>query len=149
MSYDDLDEVLAVEARTLGRTWSRSHFLVEIESPSSLCFVARTLDARGSKVVGFAIARVVSDEAELLTIAVEPSVRRRGVGAALLARARDDSRERGAASMHLEVRAGNTIAQRLYARAGFTEQGRRPRYYTAPVEDAVLMTGDLQVAPES
>ena len=44
----------------------------------------------------------------------------------------------------LEVRASNLAALRFYTRHKFEVVGRRPRYYTAPVEDALLLTAALQ-----
>ena len=77
---------------------------------------------------GFALARTVYDEAELLLLAVAPRHRRAGLGAALLDAVADDARASGAARLHLEMRAGNPAAA-LYARAGFVEVGRRRNYY--------------------
>jgi ribosomal-protein-alanine N-acetyltransferase len=44
----------------------------------------------------------------------------------------------------LELRAGNTVAQSLYEKAGFVPVGKRRNYYSDPVEDAVTMTAQLQ-----
>lgn len=77
---------------------------------------------------GFALARIVADEAELLLLAVEPGARRRGVGRALLADFIAGAGARGAGRLHLEVRDGNP-AIRLYQAARFTLAGRRRNYY--------------------
>ncbi|MFN7952945.1 MAG: ribosomal protein S18-alanine N-acetyltransferase [bacterium] len=143
MVLDDLDEVLVVEARALKGAWSRVHFVEELESPLGACYVARGPERRGSPVLGFAVVRVVGDECEVLTIAVDPRFRRRGVGRALLERALADAARRGARKAHLEVRASNHAARGLYLLLGFSERGLRPRYYAHPVEDALLMTADL------
>ncbi len=78
---------------------------------------------------GMAMLRVTADEAELLTIAVLPAARSRGVGAALLGEAIAESARRGAARMFLEVAEGNAAARALYHRQGFTRVGRRRDYY--------------------
>jgi [ribosomal protein S18]-alanine N-acetyltransferase len=78
---------------------------------------------------GFALARAVAGEAELLTIAVEPDCRRGGIGGQLLAQVTEQSRTKGAQVMFLEVAEGNAPAIALYTRAGFHLAGRRPRYY--------------------
>lgn len=82
----------------------------------------------GDEVVGFALARVVAGEAELLLLAVKRSAQSRGVGQSLLDRFTDIAKSRGAHRLHLEVREGNR-AIRLYRRAGFSEVGRRHNYY--------------------
>ncbi len=143
MVLDDLDEVLAVDARSLKSAWTRRHFLVELESPLSAAYVARSARHRDGALLGFAVVRVVADECEVLTIAVDPRARRRGVGRALLERALGDARHRGARRAHLEVRAGNRAAIGLYTLLGFGERGLRARYYANPTEDALLMTADL------
>jgi ribosomal-protein-alanine N-acetyltransferase len=78
---------------------------------------------------GFILARLAADEAEILTLAVDPAARRRGVGGALLAGAMARAAAGGAASMFLEVAEGNAAARALYAAAGFAPVGRRRRYY--------------------
>ncbi|MBK7974269.1 MAG: ribosomal protein S18-alanine N-acetyltransferase [Deltaproteobacteria bacterium] len=143
MVLDDLDEVLAVDARALKSSWSRAHFLVELESPLGAAYVARSPRHRDGALLGFAVVRVVADECEVLTVAVDPKARRRGVGRALLERALGDAQRRGATRAHLEVRAGNRAAIALYALLGFGERGLRARYYVNPTEDALLMTADL------
>lgn len=81
---------------------------------------------------GFALARVVADEAELLTLAVLPEARRQGVGRALLARFEQLAAARGAARGFLEVAEDNAAACALYAAAGWSPVGRRPGYYRVP-----------------
>jgi len=91
---------------------------------------------------GMILARVTADEAEVLTLAVAPAVRRQGVAGALLAGAMAAAREQGARTMVLEVAIGNTAARALYERAGFVEAGRRPRYY-ADGGDALILRARL------
>ncbi len=82
----------------------------------------------GAEVIGFALGRVVADEAELLLLAVRRTIQGRGVGQLLLDRFTAIAKRRGAQRLHLEVREGNR-AIRLYKRAGFSEIGRRKNYY--------------------
>jgi ribosomal-protein-alanine N-acetyltransferase len=91
---------------------------------------------------GMILARVTADEAEVLTLAVTPDVRRQGVAGALLAGAMAAAREQAARTMVLEVAIGNTAARALYERAGFIEAGRRPRYY-ADGGDALILRAHL------
>lgn len=81
---------------------------------------------------GFVIGRAVAGEAEVLTIAVVPEARRRGIGKALMARFLAEAGARAADVAHLEVAADNAAAITLYTRAGFAATGRRRRYFLAP-----------------
>jgi ribosomal-protein-alanine N-acetyltransferase len=97
----------------------------------------------GAMVTGFLVVRRVSSDLEVLNLAVEFNSRRRGVGAALLAEAMQWAQTFQATQAILEVRASNLAALRFYERHKFEVVGRRPRYYTAPVEDALLLTATL------
>ena len=79
---------------------------------------------------GFILTRVVADEAEILTLAVDGARRGAGLGAILLERAVDMAGEQGADAVFLEVAVDNVAALALYARAGFTKVGKRRAYYT-------------------
>lgn len=90
----------------------------------------------------FLLARVILDEAELLTLAVTPAVQGQGKGQRLLAQFLQTAREKGASTVFLEVAEGNAPARHLYAKAGFDQTGLRKRYY-AGVEDALLLSRPL------
>ncbi|HUB44190.1 MAG TPA: ribosomal protein S18-alanine N-acetyltransferase [Acetobacteraceae bacterium] len=92
---------------------------------------------------GLLLARVTMNEAEVLTLAVAPEARRQGIARALLAAAMATAKRQDACEMFLEVAVGNASAQALYKRAGFTEAGRRPRYY-ADGGDALVLRAPLQ-----
>ncbi len=77
---------------------------------------------------GFALARTVLDEAELMLLAVRPSARRRGLARRLVDAIAEQARSRGARRLFAEVRDGNDAMQ-LYSAMGFRVVGRRPRYY--------------------
>lgn len=95
------------------------------------------------EVAGFLVARRVADDIEILNLAVRPETRRRGFGASLLRAALAWGGSFRARQAHLEVRASNLAALRFYEQHGFVIAGRRPRYYSAPVEDALLLTATL------
>jgi len=91
---------------------------------------------------GFLVGRAVAGEAEVLTLAVAPEARRRGLGARLLSRFVYQARLRGAEAAFLEVAAGNAAAIWLYRAQGFTEAGRRREYFRhadGRGEDALVM----------
>jgi len=110
----------ALHARcfTTPRPWREAELEATLATPGTLVI------ADGP---GFAIARVAGEDAELLTIAIDPPQQGRGLGRALLSRIEDAAREAGAARMILEVSAANGVARALYAAAGYTEIGQRPR----------------------
>ncbi|HEY0271265.1 MAG TPA: GNAT family N-acetyltransferase [Sphingomonas sp.] len=125
----DLDEVMATMASgfdpCFGEAWSRGQCSGILPMPGVWLVLARGGDGGGA---GFALARAIVDEAELLLLAVRPAMRRAGVGAALLEAVAGEARARGAIRLHLEMRENNP-AIALYRGAGFGEVGRRPRYY--------------------
>ncbi|HWW65046.1 MAG TPA: ribosomal protein S18-alanine N-acetyltransferase [Sphingomonadaceae bacterium] len=107
-----------------GEAWTAAQCLGILGLPG----VWLTLAEVDGAVAGFALARVIVDEAELLLIGVKPGQRRAGIGGALLDHCADMARERRAKRLYLEVRNGNKAAI-LYERAGFSQIGRRPAYY--------------------
>ncbi|TCO73886.1 GNAT family N-acetyltransferase [Rhodovulum euryhalinum] len=133
------DALSALHALCFGhpRPWSGPEFVALLESPGVF------LVGDGS---AFALGRVVLDEAELLTLAVHPGARRRGLGRARLGAFETAALDRGAARTFLEVAADNGPARALYASAGYALTGRRRGYYAAPDGrriDALLMSRAL------
>lgn len=86
---------------------------------------------------GFLIGRVVAGEAEVLTIAVAPDHRRKGLGRHLIAGFVQECHRRGAESAFLEVAADNVAAIALYSTAGFVPESLRKAYYPRPGSNAV------------
>jgi ribosomal-protein-alanine N-acetyltransferase len=87
-------------------------------------------DPIGRETVGFSLFRTITDESELLLIAVAPTHHRRGIGRRLLDDFLERARNDGVARVHLEVRDGNP-AVTMYQTAGFSAIGRRRNYYRA------------------
>ncbi|SUZ31949.1 Ribosomal-protein-alanine acetyltransferase [Roseibaca ekhonensis] len=101
--------------------WSAQDFAAFLQDPTTLLVTCAQ---------GFAVLRVVLDEAEVLTLAVAPAARGKGHGTALLSAAQAQAAERGATRIFLEVATDNVAARALYARAGFVQTGQRRGYYT-------------------
>jgi ribosomal-protein-alanine N-acetyltransferase len=99
----------------------------------------------GGKVAGFAVASWLRQEAvaEVEGLFVELDYRRQGVGSALIAACMTWAAKAGAFKVRLEVRASNTAAHALYRRHGFSPAGVRRAYYSAPVEDALVLQAPL------
>ncbi|MEJ0046851.1 MAG: GNAT family N-acetyltransferase [Rhodospirillales bacterium] len=87
---------------------------------------------------GVVLARAAADEAEILTLAVAPEARRRGVARGLLRAAVEAARTRGAATLFLEVSAANSVARALYESEGFAPVGKRRGYYEDGTDALVL-----------
>jgi ribosomal-protein-alanine acetyltransferase len=143
---EDLDAVVAIERLSFtDPPWSRASFTALVDSPRAFFTVACVVPTDTvATVVGYVVAWLVADEAEVANLAVAPEWRGRGVGAALLDAALNEARNGGAHVAHLEVRDSNVAARALYGSRGFMPVGRRRRYYQAPVEDAVLLRCDLR-----
>ncbi|MDQ2878102.1 MAG: GNAT family N-acetyltransferase [Pseudomonadota bacterium] len=107
-----------------GEAWTRSQCLGILAMPG----VGLTLAAVDGRSAGFALARTIVDESELLLLATVPALRRRGVARALLRMVMADAADAGATRIHLEMRQGND-AIKLYRAAGFAKVGERRNYY--------------------
>jgi ribosomal-protein-alanine N-acetyltransferase len=107
-----------------GEAWNRAQCLGLLGLPG----VWLTLARQAEMPVGFALNRIVFEEAELLLLGVRPGFRRQGVGRALLDRSLAVAARSGALRLHLEVREGNN-ARVLYEGAGFSQIGCRRSYY--------------------
>jgi ribosomal-protein-alanine N-acetyltransferase len=142
MEPGDLDEVMAIEEVSFPTPWPRRLFEEEIVREFSDALVAAP--AEGEGVLGYSVCWIVAGESHLLNIAVRPDARGRGVGSALLGECMLRSARAGAGRIHLEVRAGNTPAIRMYEREGFTPLGIRRGYYAETGEDAVLLCRELR-----
>ncbi len=125
----NLDDVMQVMEDSFdpsyGEAWTGPQCAGLMPLPGVWLSLARD----GEGVMGFALGRIVADEAELLLLAVKKSSQGKGAGELLLNRFMHVAETRGAKRLHLEVRDGNH-AVKLYTRAGFTAVGRRKNYYT-------------------
>jgi [ribosomal protein S18]-alanine N-acetyltransferase len=143
MTLRDLGDVLAIEEASFRTPWSAGMFLEEVGRPFSRPCVA---EGPGGELVGYAVCWNVGGEAHLLNIAVHPEQRGRGIGRALLRECIRGAAQAGSVRIHLEVRAGNDEAQRLYRSEGFAAIGIRRRYYTDTGEDAILLSREIDDA---
>jgi N6-L-threonylcarbamoyladenine synthase len=134
-------EARCFEASALsGERWSESAFRAELFASDRIWWVAWAAD----ELIGLAGGALIDGDLQVLDLAVDARHRRQGVASALIGRLLGDARALGAATASLEVRPSNAAAIRLYLGIGFTEQGRRPGYYTAsasqPAEDALVLS---------
>ncbi len=141
MRLSDLPAVMEVGGRSLPRPWSEAVWREEFYSPFGLYLILE----EGGALSGFIGLKLISDEAHVMTIAVCPERRRRGLARTLIKAAFGEPASAGARHVYLEVRPSNLAARTLYASLGFAETGVRRGYYGD--EDALLMTLDLQKNP--
>ena len=131
-----LPAIAALEQQCFSDPWSVEMLRPELPDDSHEFLLA----VEGEELLGYVGLMTVLDEGYLSNIAVSPEHRRQGIAEALLKALLVRARARKLAFVTLEVRAGNTPAQTLYRKLGFTEVGVRRGYYEHPREDAVLMT---------
>lgn len=143
MAAADLEAVLAIAARSPeAAQWSRAEYEGACKGKFHGWVAFWGQHGRDS-LVGFLMARRTGDEMEILNLAVEPALRRRGLAGRMLKAALAFGRAWGVRKAFLEVRESNAAAMAFYRRHGFAMVGRRPRYYSSPLEDALLLARDL------
>lgn len=131
------DALAALHARAFAtpRPWSAGEFAGLLADPTVFLLAEGAVD-------GLLLGRVVAGEGELLTLAVDPDLRRQGIGRRLMVRFLSQAQALGAESLFLEVAADNRAAIALYQTSGFVSAGRRRGYYLrdgAAAMDALVM----------
>ena len=138
---DDLAGVLEVEQASFTNPWTREMYAWELRNPD-VCHIY-VVRAGGDRVAGFCAFWLIVDEAHINNLAVRPPYRGGGLGTLLMRRVLTEARRLGAVRATLEVRASNDGARRFYEAMGFAVTATRPRYYTNPTEDALILWRDL------
>ena len=136
-SEQDLDGVIEVESESFTNPWTREMYVSELKD-RSMCHIL-VVRAGGHPVVGFCAFWLICDEIHINNLAIRPSFRRLGLGAALVQAVLAEAGLLGATRATLEVRASNVTARQLYERHGFRLTATRRNYYTNPVEDALIL----------
>lgn len=137
---DDVADIVRIERQSFSRPWSARSFHDFMRTPSAFVIVAAPA---AHPVCAYAVAYVAADVGELANFAVAVDARGKGIGRMLLEAVLDRARSLGAASLFLDVRASNVVAQALYTSTQFIEVARRRDYYAHPVEDAIVMRRSL------
>ena len=141
----DAPRLEPLERRCFSDPWSGTAFTELLRAGYGLGLLAE----QDGEVVGYLLGRAVAPEGEILNLAVAPELRRRGLGAALLAAGLTAFGAAGVREVFLEVRESNTSAIELYRRRGFRAVGRRRRYYRRPVEDALVLRLEVPAMQDS
>ena len=131
----DIDEIVAIENKSFPVPFSRELFKAMLGMPPFEGFTAKEND----KIVGYIIFSHITNEMELLTVAVDEAFRRKGIAKALVMEMLLAAKNGGVQSIFLEVRPSNAAARALYKGLGFLETGIRRGYYQDNGEDAIVM----------
>jgi tRNA threonylcarbamoyladenosine biosynthesis protein TsaB len=141
-----VNEVLEIAGRLKGLPqWTRENYQAALDPdavPRRIALIVLGPDE--DRMTGFLVARLLPPQAELEIIAVDPRVQRRGLARKLFEELVYKLGMAGVTEVILEVRASNQAALGFYRATGWSETGRRPRYYADPEEDAVLMRLQLE-----
>ena len=138
------DDCARVHAQCFGRRWNSTEFESLLGDPQVVANAA--IDAKAKSMSGFVLSRRAADEAEILTIAVAPASRRKGIAGALLTAHLGHLAASGTRALFLEVDGDNQAALTLYASFGFRQVGERKAYYPRPgatAATALIMRLDL------
>ena len=138
----EIPSVLSIEEQNSDYPWSHLQFTTSIENSNNLCYC---LNLNG-KTIGYLIAMLSLDTADILNIGIDPDFKRQGYGTALLNYLIENLRKRNISEILLEVRAGNKSAIQFYMKQGFEEISVRKNYYTKNSknqslrEDGIIMS---------
>lgn len=139
---DDLPRILEIEKRSYPRPWSDRMFLLEFANPLGIRFGFRT-----DTLVGYVFGWMLFEDLHINNLAVDPAVRRSGIGRALLdalmteaaKQQCQDGGHRPGGRATLEVRPSNVSALALYKKCGFLQVAVRQGYYEDTGEDAIIL----------
>lgn len=136
---EDAPAIAELEKRCFSDPWSEKSIASEVHNPLAYWLVAED----GGEILGYIGSQSVLDAADVMNLAVSPDHRRKGIGEKLIKALTRHLQENGVIALLLEVRVSNAPAIRLYEKLGFVQVGRRPRYYTNPREDALILRKEL------
>ena len=141
MRLNDIDRVIAIEEQVFPVPWKASAYQYEVSHNRLANYIVLTVQQgdQPEAVIGYAGLWILSDEAHISTIALDPQWQGMGLGELLLTGLIELAYKQTAVLITLEVRRGNRKAQALYRKYDFELVGVRPRYYQGK-EDALLMT---------
>ncbi len=148
----DIADVLELERKAFGNmAWHSNDFESAISSSYDFPFVIHkrplpdkeSMDAYIDNVAGYGILRLLGPEAEIENICVSDSIRRKGIGKALMQHMINVAQKNNASTIYLEVRAANDPAKSLYTKMGFESSYIRKGYYRDPLDDAIIMSLNL------
>jgi ribosomal-protein-alanine acetyltransferase len=142
MTPAHVDALMPHERDMFGtEAWSERSYREEIADARNRYYVA--VEGPDGVLLGWAGVLVIAGTADVLTVGVVPSARRRGLARRMLAALYTEAARRGATEIFLDVRVDNESAIALYRNEGFAELGRRRGYYDAGRVDSLVMRRGL------
>lgn len=134
METRHISELARIEQACFSTPWTENALREELGK--GIFLVAE----QEKNIMGYVGCQTVLDEGYITNVAVAPTYRRQGAGRALIRSLQTRARASRLTFVTLEVRSSNEPAIALYRQMGFTVVGVRPHFYTAPDENALLMT---------
>lgn len=132
LKTDDIAALAVLHAACFADAWNASSLRDLLAGPGAFAYAGAH---------GFILARSAGGEAEILTLAVAPAARRKGIGRTLVWRAAAHAHALGAGALFLEVSTDNQPALKLYSALGFKRVGLRKAYYGG--KDAQILKASL------
>jgi len=142
MDQNDLNECWRLDQRCFsdGEAYDRETFRYLLSHSQSICY--KVVNASG-EMIAFVVGMIEPDDTgHVVALGVSPDFRRRGYGRRLMRAIEGGFLARGSATVRLEVRTSNQVAQKLYLDLGYKIIRRMPRYYTSG-DDGYLMVRNL------
>lgn len=136
LTIKDIDEILNISKLSFKTPWSRESLIKELDDNSFARYVVAKKDGL---VLGYGGLWIIVDEAHVTNIAVHPEYRGIGIGNMILDAMLDICKMELVVGITLEVRASNIVAQNLYRKFGFIQEGLRKGYYEDNKEDALIL----------
>lgn len=129
------EQIIRLEEGIFGSdSWDKNFIKDILKNDFDYLMVAKDLD----KIIGYGVIRCLED-ADILSLAVDPERRKRGVGRTLLKKLTECAKKAGSKRIFLEVRSHNYHARKMYELSGFENIGFRKGYYSDPYDDAIIM----------
>jgi len=136
---DDIKKIAKLEQLTFLDAWTEKSIQETFLQPQAFIVIAETEEV----LAGYCVIYYVLDEGEIARIAVNPTLRRQGVGRKILDYVKSVCEEKRITTLLLDVRESNESARSFYKTYGFVEDGVRKNFYDMPKEHAVLMSKQL------
>ena len=135
IEHRHIKEIAKLEKECFSTPWSEQT-IEDAFKTGTRFFVAQ----KDNSVLGYVGISAILDEGYITNVAVFPEARQQGVASALLNSLFKFAKENSLSFISLEVRESNNAAISLYQKFGFKTEGKRKNFYSAPQEDALIMT---------
>ena len=133
---ENISDIAKIEQACFSAPWSEDSIAESLDNPASHFLIAYY----GDEVAGYMGLQIFSGEGYVTNVAVLPKFRGKGIAKALISEQMKNDME----FITLEVRESNVPAINLYTKMGFENMGIRPKFYSNPTENAIIMTKYLR-----